>query len=229
MHMYMYMHAHVHAHVHVSARSARVVAPFLVSCALPALLRRGSRACVVDAGCTQTHFWPRGSTWDAHDDGYAPSMVAPCPAERRAGGEGAILHVRTHRVPEIVDLRAQRGNRRTRFGAAWRSSRDIPTELYRHLAADADGKTPCMRGSQAGQCTSCAAGGATERLCECALRGNMVPRSDPALEARRARFRNKINPLSLMTRPDFDAWGARQCCLHSANYTSGTVHTPPLH
>ena len=180
--------------------------------------------------CTQTHFWPRGSTWDAHDDGYAPSMVAPCPAERRAGGEGAILHVRTHRVPEIVDFRAQRGNRRTRFGAAWRSSRDIPTELYRHLAADADGKTPCVRGSQAGQCTSCAAGGATERLCECALRGNMVPRSDPALEARRARFRNKINPLSLMTRPDFDAWGARQCCLRSANYTSGgTVHTPPLH
>lgn len=68
----------------------------------------------------QTHFWPRGSTWDVPDDGYAPSMVAPCAHERRpSGGDGAaaqLLHVRTHRVPEMVDLRAQRGNKRTRFG-----------------------------------------------------------------------------------------------------------------
>ena len=73
-------------------------------------------------------------------------MVAPCPTERRAADDGAILHLRTHRVPEMVDLRAQRGNRRTRFGAAWRSSRDIPAELYHHLAADPEGKMPCVRG-----------------------------------------------------------------------------------
>lgn len=91
----------------------------------------------------QTHFWPRGSTWDVSDDNYAASMVAPCEWERKEGASSMeLLHTNTHRVPEMIDFRAQRGNKRTRFGAAWRSSRDIPPELYRHLSADKDGYVP---------------------------------------------------------------------------------------
>ena len=156
----------------------------------------------------QTHFWPRGSTWDVSDDGYAPSMVMPCPHEKRtsASGDGEILHVRTHRVPEMVDLRAQRGNKRTKFGAAWRSGRDIPRELYAHLTADREGQKPCVKGRATKEvCTSCSPTLPTQKLCACATLRKVW---------RRGRL---LNPLSMMTRPEFDAAQARECCLRKEN------------
>lgn len=155
----------------------------------------------------QTHFWPRGSAWDVSDDGYAPSMVAPCDAETRpttgnTAEDAALLHVRTHRVPEFVDLRVQRGNKRTRFGAAWRSSRDIPHALYEHLAADAAGSRPCVRDRKAGMlCTSCE-GSHAAKLCACATLLRYPDR--------------RTNPLSAMTRPDFHTEKVHMCCRASS-------------
>ena len=162
----------------------------------------------------QTHFWPRGSTWDVPDDGYAPSMVRPCAHEARHSATGEMLHVRTHRVPEIVDLRAQRGNKRTKFGAAWRAEREIPHAFFRHVAAEPEreGHGVCMRARAGSLCTSCDADGvgSISRMCMCAT---MPP---PLLRPLRRRAR-KGNPLSMLTRPDFEPERARECCL--ANQT----------
>ena len=197
----------------------------------------------------QTHFWPRGSAWEISDDLYAPSMVTPCEADRQqpqertptassadgrtagftAGASSAseVMHVRTHRVPEMIDLRAQRGNKRTRFGAAWRSSRDIPPLLYARLAASKDGSEPCEQGRAASLCTSCS--GPTHRLCECAAMA-LPPRALAAANARRnatalrllttrgGKSRRQHQPLSAMTRPEFDAEAVRACCQMAVNF-----------
>ena len=137
-------------------------------------------------------------------------MVNPCAAQARPSEGDELLHLRTHRVPEIVDLRAQRGNKRTKFGAAWRSERDIPKPLFHHLAADGAGQQPCVAGRADNLCTSCDADavGSVSRLCMCATLP--PPRRLMRLTHGRGALRN---PLSLMTRPEFDAQIVRECCL----------------
>ena len=73
----------------------------------------------------QTHFWARGGEWDVSDDGYAPTMVRPCEHERRPSTSGEVMHVRTHRVPEMIDLRVHRRARRTMHGVLYRAPRDV--------------------------------------------------------------------------------------------------------
>jgi hypothetical protein len=111
-----------------------------------------------------------------------------------------------------VELRARRGNSRTRFGAAWRAGRDIPHTLYDHLAASADGRQPCARGRAASLCTSCSAATATQRLCACATQ--LQPLS---LQRHGGGRRVRVQALSLLTRPDFDAAAARSCCRREHN------------
>ena len=54
----------------------------------------------------QPHYWPRGAGWGdgiSSDDGFAPTMVAPCAHERAA------VRDRIHFTTEIVDFRARCG------------------------------------------------------------------------------------------------------------------------
>lgn len=64
------------------------------------------------------HFWPRGEGWGMQeDDGYAPTMVAPCSHEK------AEVSRRIHYATEIIDFRARRESRMYKPGwPMWRSN-----------------------------------------------------------------------------------------------------------
>lgn len=154
----------------------------------------------------QMHFWPRGPGWALGDEGYAPTMVAPCAGDRREG--------RTHVVPELVDFRAMRENKRGKHGTAWRASRDIPRALYSSMTADREGRRSCAPGIAGNLCTSCSPSALAQTLCECAL----VPARDDSPGRRRAKSR----AISALTRPGFDAVEARRCCQTRARRFNGT-------
>jgi hypothetical protein len=186
----------------------------------------------------QSQFWPRGGQWPGvTDENHAPSMVAPCPAEVRSApssshrvrGHSNPQHTRTHVLTEIIDLRTQRGNKRSKHGPAWRSTREIPTALYRHISSDPSGHKACEPGKAGKLCTSCSRS-LTRGLCECATvpipidadgpdfdwttwlelsakqRGGAMARKNKGVRRR---------PLTALTTPNFNPHAVRACCVNT--------------
>jgi hypothetical protein len=62
----------------------------------------------------QSHFWPRGSGWPTGDQWFASSMVSACNSDGTSGTARADGRPwgREYHIPEMVDLRASRSNKR---------------------------------------------------------------------------------------------------------------------